>query len=65
MASKDDLVITREIYSVTSAGQGLSGKDSVRIADGSITVNSQKDGIHSENTTVFTQTRLQKFQEVL
>ena len=35
---------------VTSASHGISGKDSVRIANGSYTITSGKDGIHAENT---------------
>lgn len=47
--SKDDLVITSGTYNVTAENHGLSGKDSVRIANGEINITSGKDGIHSEN----------------
>ncbi len=50
IVTKDDLKITGGTYNITSASQGLSGKDSVRIASGNITVTSGTDGIHSENT---------------
>ena len=49
IVTKDDLKITSGTYNITSASQGLSGKDSVRIAGGNITVTSGTDGIHSEN----------------
>ena len=50
IVSKDDLVITSGTYDITAARHALSGKDSVRIADGIFTLNAKKDGIHSENT---------------
>lgn len=50
IVTKDDLKITGGTYNIASASQGLSGKDSVRIAGGNITVTSGTDGIHSENT---------------
>lgn len=34
---------------ITSASHGLSGKDSVRIANGTYTIVSGKDGIHAQN----------------
>ena len=37
-------------YVITSADHGISGKDSVRIANGSYTIVSGKDGIQAENT---------------
>lgn len=49
IVTKDDLKITSGAYNITSASQGLSGKDSVRIAGGNITITSGTDGIHSEN----------------
>lgn len=49
IVTKDDLKITSGTYNITSSSQGLSGKDSVRIAGGNITVTSGTDGIHSEN----------------
>lgn len=49
IVSKDDLVITGGTYAVTAAGQGLSGKDSIRILDGDFTITSGKDALHSEN----------------
>ena len=50
IVSKDDLVITSGTYTITAAKHALSGKDSVRIADGVITLDAGTDGIHSENT---------------
>lgn len=50
IVTKDNLKIANGTYNITSAKQGLSGKDSVRIAGGNITVNSGTDSIHSENT---------------
>ena len=49
IVSKDGLKVTGGTYEVTAEGQALSGKDSVRIADGVFTLVSGKDGIHSEN----------------
>ena len=50
IVSKDDLVITGGNYQIDAAGQGLSGNDSVRIANGEFAITSKKDGIHAENT---------------
>lgn len=50
VVTKDNLKIANGTYNITSAKQGISGKDSVRIAGGNITVNSGTDSIHSENT---------------
>lgn len=49
VVSKDDLVVTCGSYVITAAKQGLSGKDSVRIADGTFVLDVGTDGIHSEN----------------
>lgn len=46
---KDDLVVTGGTYCITAEKQGLSGKDSVRIADGTFEITSGGDAIHSEN----------------
>ncbi|MGN0414767.1 MAG: carbohydrate-binding domain-containing protein [Agathobacter sp.] len=48
--SKDDLVITGGNYQITAAKHALSGKDSVRVADGTLTLDAGSDGIHGENT---------------
>ena len=50
IVSKDDLVITGGNYQITAAKHALSGKDSVRVADGTLTLDAGSDGIHSENT---------------
>ena len=49
IVSKDDLVITCGTYVISAASHGLSGKDSVRIANGDIQITCGKDGIHSGN----------------
>ncbi len=49
IVSKDDLVVTSGSYQINAASHGLSGKDSVRIANGDFTIVSGKDGIHAEN----------------
>jgi len=46
---KDDLVVTGGTYNISAEKQGLSGKDSVRIADGAFDITSGGDAIHSEN----------------
>mgnify|MGYP002544631138 CR=1 FL=1 len=45
IVSKDDLVITSGTYQITAAKHALSGQDSVRIADGILTLNAGTDGI--------------------
>lgn len=50
IVSKDDLVITGGTYNITSANDALSGKNSVKIKDGVITINSSAGkGITSKN----------------
>lgn len=50
IVSKDDLVITGGVYTITSASHALDANDSVRITgETELTVNAGKDGIHSEN----------------
>ena len=49
IVSKDDLAITSGSYLIDAARQGLSGKDSVRIAGGTLDITSGTDGIHAEN----------------
>lgn len=46
---KDDLAVTGGTYCITAEKQGFSGKDSVRIADGTFEIISGGDAIHSEN----------------
>lgn len=50
IVSKDDLVITSGMYTITSASKGLSANDSIRIANANITIASGKDGMQAENT---------------
>ncbi|MDD3305950.1 MAG: carbohydrate-binding domain-containing protein [Acetobacterium sp.] len=50
IVSKDDLVITGGTYNITSADDALSGKNSVKIKDGAITIDSSAGkGITSKN----------------
>lgn len=47
IVSKDDLIITGGSYTISAAGDGLQGKDCVKIADGALTVVAGSDGIKS------------------
>lgn len=49
VVSKDDLSIMAGTYVIDVAGQGLSGKDCVKISDGDFTITSGKDAIKSDN----------------
>ena len=49
VVSKDHLIITGGTYHVTANGHAFSGKDSVRIADGTFFLNTQTDAIQSDN----------------
>ncbi len=49
IVSKDDLVLTSGIYTITAENHGLSGKDCLNIAGGSYTITSGKDGLHAEH----------------
>lgn len=49
VVTKDDLVVSGGVVTITAQGHGLEGKDSVRIAGGTLDITSGKDGIHSEN----------------
>jgi hypothetical protein len=51
IVSKDDLVITGGEYSIEAAGDGLQGKDCVKIADGTLDIVSGDDAIVSNNAT--------------
>lgn len=48
IVSKDDLVLTGGNYQITAADHALSGKDSVRIAEGNFLLSSGKDGIQAD-----------------
>ena len=50
IVSKYDLVITGGTYNISSASHGMDANDSVRIANASITIDADKDAIHSENS---------------
>ncbi|MER2226184.1 MAG: carbohydrate-binding domain-containing protein [Carnobacterium sp.] len=49
IVSKDDLIIVSGTYQITAVGQGLSGKDAIKIKDGTFTFNTGTDGIQSDN----------------
>lgn len=49
VTSKDDLKVTGGKYIITSSGYSLEANDSICIYDGDITIDSDKDAIHSEN----------------
>ena len=50
IVSKDDLVITGGTYNITSNGQGLTGKDRVKIKDGTFVLNTKEDAVKSNQT---------------
>jgi len=50
ISSEDDLVITGGKYVLTAVGDGLHGKNSVKIYDGTITINAGDEGIQSDQT---------------
>ena len=43
LLAEDELALTSGTYTITAAGQGLSGKNSVRIADGTYQITAGKD----------------------
>lgn len=49
IVSKDDLVIAGGTIAVTAEGQGLAGKDCVKIKDGVFTLNTKGDAVQSDN----------------
>ncbi|WP_319379486.1 carbohydrate-binding domain-containing protein [uncultured Methanocorpusculum sp.] len=50
IASQGDLVITGGTYVLTAVGDGLHGKESVKIYDGTITITAGDEGIQSDQT---------------
>ena len=50
IVSKDDLVITGGSYRINVAGQGLSGKDCLKISGGDFDIVSGKDAMKSDNS---------------
>ncbi len=50
VVSKDDLTVTGGEITVTAKGQGLYGKDCVKIRDGVFVLNTGGDGIQSDNS---------------
>lgn len=49
IVSKDELIVVSGTYNITAAGQGLSGKDAVKIKDGTFTLETGTDSIQSDN----------------
>ena len=45
----DDLVFTGGTYNVTAVGKGIKANDSIRIKNGTFTINAQDDSIHTSN----------------
>lgn len=54
IVSKDDLVIADGNYEIIVSEKALSGKDSVRIANGNFVLNAGDDGIYSEHDEDYT-----------
>ena len=50
IVSKDDLVFISGSYNITASSHAISGKDSIRIQNGTFTADSGKDGMHAENS---------------
>jgi hypothetical protein len=50
IVSKDDLVITGGDFTLKAAGDGLQGKDCVKIADGTLSITAGDDAITSTDT---------------
>ena len=50
ITGKDDVVFTGGTYQLTAASHGVDANDSIRIRNTNLTVDSQKDGLHCENT---------------
>jgi len=49
IVSKEELVLTGGIYEINSLYHGLSGEDSICIANAEVSITAGKDGIHAEN----------------
>ncbi|MDD2458616.1 MAG: carbohydrate-binding domain-containing protein [Eubacteriales bacterium] len=49
ISSKDDLVITGGVYTITTAADGLEANDAILISNGTLNIESGKDALHSEN----------------
>ena len=49
ITSKDDLVITGGVYTITAEADGLEANDSILISNGTLSIESGKDALHSEN----------------
>ncbi len=50
IVSKDDLVFTGGVYTVTAENHTLTGNDSIKIANGTFNLTAGKDGLQAENT---------------
>ena len=51
LVSKDDLVITAKDLTVNAQNVGLSGKDSVMLAEAAVNITAGSDGVRSDNDT--------------
>jgi hypothetical protein len=49
ISSKDDFKITAGVFNITSSGHAIEANDSILIYDGDITIDTDKDALHSEN----------------
>ena len=49
IVGKDDLKITGGTYSITASSKAIQANDSIRIADGVLTLVAGTDGLHAEN----------------
>ncbi len=51
ITGKDDIKITGGIYNIVASAVAIRANDSIRIADGNITLNAGTDGLHAENSS--------------
>ena len=49
IAGKDDVIIAGGSYSITAADSAVTANDTLAVADGSLQITTEKDGLHSEN----------------
>ena len=49
IAGKDDVIITGGSYAITAAESAVTANDTLAVADGSLLITTEKDGLHSEN----------------
>ncbi len=53
--SKNDLVVTNGTYEITASSHGMTGKDSVAVADGNFYITAGKAAVKSVNDDDLTQ----------